>query len=89
MKKMDKAQTQAFVRSIVNIWEDSYSDPTMDAEICEKMVETFPESSDAMLDALRLQVLNTQLVYNQSQAHLLTYCQKQVAEMNQNKARES
>lgn len=89
MKKMDRMQTKQFVRSIVGVWEDSYSDPTMDAEICQSAIDSFPESADPVLDDLRRQSLNMQLLYNQSQAQLLTYCQRQVAEMNQNKAQGS
>lgn len=85
--KMDKLATQQFVRAYVTIYQDRVSDPYIDAEVTQGLIDSFPESADPVLDELRKQELDMQLLWNQARGQLLTYCGKQVAEMNQNKSK--
>lgn len=82
--KMDKSATQQFVRAYVAVYQDRISDPYIDAEMTQNLIDSFPESHDPVLDELRKQELDMQLLWNQARGQLLTYCGRQVAEMNQN-----
>lgn len=81
--KLDKMQTRNLVRNISDVYEGSNNDPHDDATLAQKQLDNFQETSDRKLDELRKQMLENALAYHTAMSQLLTYCQRQTAEMNQ------
>ncbi len=83
MPKMDKNATKLFVKTYAEYFQDVNTDPHEEVELFHKMLENFPESADHVLDDLRRQELSMQMMAAQAKSQLLTYCQRQLVEMNQ------
>ena len=81
-----KIFTREFVRHIVTIHENMAYDPFEDIAGLEAMLKNMPPSADKRLDELRRQDIEAEIAARRSRSQLLTYCQRQVAEMNQSKA---